>query len=427
MSHVLDRRIQLLTLFLLAFTALFTITPTARADDAVLQGSWISTDETVENDVLLSGTDVALNGTVVGDALVVGRTIVINGDVQGSMVVLGENVVMNGQVEGSVYSIAVSFSQLSNASLGRSLYFLGISLVTEKESEIGSDLTAVTLGARQAGNVGRDTKVISGLIEIGKLVIDRINRVTTGKSLSGPLPANESSSIDPQTVQSNIFAASIGPVGSSRLTIQTQEEPDAEEPEDIAEPNPFGDWLVGRLRELVTYLLIGGLLIWLFPNLLDNWSNQVRKKPLAAGGWGLVAYVVGFIAHLIFFLLILVIGVSFAAVTLWGLAWAWWGVGFSALALAFSLFLVSIAFISKIIVAYLFGRLIFERFGSQPDMRKPWPLLVGLIIYVLLCGIPNLGWAISLIVTFLGLGAIWLSFVGRNDRSQKIEGSQTSA
>jgi hypothetical protein len=427
MSHVLDRRIQLLTIFLLAFVVLFTITPIVLADDAVLQGDSIASGDTVENDVLLSGTDVALNGNVAGDALVVGRTVVINGDVQGSMVVLGENVVMNGQVEGSVYSIAVSFSHLSDASIGRSLYYLGISLVTEKDSEIGNDLTAVTLGARQAGNVGRNTKVISGLIEIARIVIDRVNAVTTGKSITEPLPSTESSSAVPQIGPLTVFAASIGPVGTSPLTIMAQEEPLDEDAEDTADPDTFGDWLIDRLRELITYLLIGGLLIWLFPTMLDNWANQVRKKPLAAGGWGLVAYIVGFIAHLIFFLIILVVGISFAFVTLWSLAFAWWAVGFSSLALAFSLFLVAIAFVSKIIVAYLFGMLIFERFGSQPDMRKPWPLLVGLIIYVLLCGIPYLGWAISLIVTFLGLGAIWLSFVGRNDRSQEVKETQTSA
>jgi hypothetical protein len=426
MSRAQDHQIQLLALLLITVIAFFTITPTALADDAVLQGDSIAGGETVENDVLLSGTDVSLNGTVAGDALIVGRTVVINGDVQGSMVVLGENVIMNGQIEGSVYSIAVSFSQLSDASIGRSLYYLGISLVTERDSEIGSDLTAVALGARQAGNVGRNTKVISGLIEIARIVIDRINAVTTGKSISEPLPPTESSSAVPQIGQSNIFAASIGPVGSSPRTILAQEDSPAEDAEDTTDPYTFGDWLIGRLRDLITYLLIGGLLIWLFPTMLDNWANKVREKPLAAGGWGLVAYVVGFIAHIIFFLIILVVGISFAFVTLWSLAWAWWGVGFSALALTFSLFLVAIAFISKIIVAYLFGQLIFERFGSQPDMRKPWPLLVGLIIYVLLCGIPYLGWAISLIVTFLGLGAIWLSFVGRNDRSQEIKEIQTS-
>ncbi len=191
MSRFQDRRIQLFTLLLLAVFGLFTFPSTALADNAVLQGDTIASGETVENDVLLTGTDISLNGAVAGDALVLGRTIVINGDVQGSMIVIGENVVMNGQVEGSVYSVAVSYSLLSDGSIGRSLYFLGISLLTEKESEISRDLTAVTLGARQAGNVGRDTKIISGLIEIGRLVLDRVNAVTTGKEISAALPAVE--------------------------------------------------------------------------------------------------------------------------------------------------------------------------------------------------------------------------------------------
>ncbi len=414
MSRFQIRRMQLLTLLLLVFVGLFMIPSTALADNAVLQGDTIASGETVENDVLLTGTDISLNGAVAGDALILGRTIVINGDVAGSMIVIGENVVMNGQVDGSVYSVAVSYSLLADGSIGRSLYFLGISLITEKESEISRDLTAITLGARQAGNVGRDTKIISGLIEIGRLVLDRLNAVTTGKTISAALPAAGRSAV-PQIGQSNIFAASIGPAGSAPRTMQAQEEPPAEDNADTTGANTFGDWLIGRLRELITYLLIGGLLIWLFPKMLDNWATQVRKKPLAAGGWGLISYIVGFVAAIIFFLLILVVGISFAFITLWSLAWAWWAVGFSALALAFSLFLVAIAFISKIIVAYLFGRLLFERFGSRPDMRKPWPLLVGLIVYVLLCGLPYIGWAISLIVTFLGLGAIWLAFTGRSD------------
>ncbi len=411
MNRLPFRRIQLIAVLFLAIITLFTFAPSASADNGVVQGSSISTGETIENDVLLGGTDVSLNGKVIGDALIAGRTIVINGDVEGSVIVLGENVVMNGEVEGSVYAIAVSFSHISDAIIGRSLYFLGISLVTEKESEIGRDLTAVALGARQSGNVGRSTRIISGIIEIGKLLLDQLNSVTTGKTIGLQSPAAERSSLIPQIDQTDLFAGSIGPAGTVQRTLLAQDDPTADETSESAD---FGDWLIGRLRELVTYLLVGGLLIWLFPKYLESWANQVRSRPLAAAGWGLVAYIMGFVAHAIFLLLILVIGISFAVVTLWSLAWAWWGVGLSALALSFALFLVAIAFISKIIVAYLFGQLLFERFGSKPNMRKPWPLLVGLVIYVLLCGIPYLGWAISLIVTFLGLGGIWLVFTERS-------------
>jgi hypothetical protein len=420
MHRFLNRRIQIPTLLLLAFIALFTFTPNVLADNDVFQGSSIPSGETIENDVLLNGTDVSLNGTVDGDAFVAGRTVIVNGDVKGSLFVLGENVVMNGEVEGSVYSMAVSFSHLADAVIGRSLYYLGISLLTEKESEINRDLTAITLGARQAGNVGRDTQIIAGIIEIARLVLDRVNAVTTGKPIIEPQQDVESSSLIPQFAGLELYAGSIVPTGSAQRSLMLQEEPTDEDSEEATGPEAVGNWLIGRLRELVTYLLVGGLLIWLFPRHLNNWANQVRKKPVAAGGWGLVAYVMGFVAHVILFLLILVVGISLAFVTLWSLAWAWWGVGFSALALSFSLFLVSVAFISKIIVAYLIGKLLFERFGSKPDMRKPWPLLVGLIIYVLLCGIPYLGWAISLIVTFLGLGGMWLAFTGRNEPQEVV-------
>jgi len=419
MSTILARRRQLFAIFMLAFAALFVMTQTALADDAVLQGDTLNSDTTVENDVFLNGSDVALNGTVVGDAFAIGRNVVINGNVQGSTLILAENIVINGEVDGSIYGIAVSLNALSGSTIGRSLYFLGISLITEKEAQIGRDLTAVTLGARLAGSVERNTKAIIGLIEIGKVVLDRVNAVTTGKPIAALQPVS-TLVLDPANQQTApaIFAGSVGPAGTTLSPTLAQEDDQlaAEVPENAAV-----NWIVDRLRNLITLLVFGGLALWLIPIKVDKWSNLVRSRPLAAVGWGLVAYIVGFIGAAIAFMLILVIGISFAVVTLWGLAWSWWAVGFSALALAFSLFVVAVAFGSKIIVAYLIGRLILERFGSQPNMRKPWPLLLGLIIFVLLCGIPYLGWAISLIVTFLGLGAIWLTYMESKNQTGKFE------
>lgn len=429
MKYIRDRRLQLITVLLAAFLGLFSMTQTALADDAVLQGSMVSSSQTVQNDVLLNGTSIAVNGTVVGDALAVGRTVVINGDVQGSMLILAENIVHNGNVDGSIYAVSVSFNTLSGSSIGRSLYFLGISLVTEKEAQIDRDLTAVTLGARLAGKVERNTKAIIGFIEIGRLILDRVNAVTTGKPIAALVPAVAAvTTSSNQQPASRIFAAAIGPVGatSSRSPILAQEDGLPEEEAEETPENAALTWVVDRLRELITLLIIGGLALWLIPGKVDNWANHVRSRPLAAGGWGLVAYIMGFVATITIFMLILVVGISFAFVTLWGLAWSWWAVAFSALALSFSLFLVSVAYVSKVIVAYLVGRLILERFGAQPDMRKPWPLLLGLTIYVLLCGIPYLGWAISLVVTFLGLGAIWLVFMERNHQANKLEETETA-
>ena len=413
-THV-DSRLRFAAIFVIAFAALLAMSQSALADNSVLQGDNIASGATVENDVLLNGTDVSLNGTVDGDALAVGRNVVINGQVKGSMVVLAENVVINGDVDGSVYGVAVSLNALSESVIGRSLYFLGVSLVIERDAQIGRDLTAVTMGARLAGNnAARDTKAIIGIIEIGKLILDRINNVTTGKPVAALQPATAAAPA------SRVYAAAVGPSGPLPARSELAQE-DSETDGETA-PGAAESWIVERLRDLVTLLIIGGVALWLIPSKIDQWSNEVRRRPLAAGGWGLVAYIIGFIGAAILFLLILAIGISFAVVTLWGLTWTWWAIALAALALAFALFVLAVAYGSKIIVAYLVGRLILERFGAQPDMRKPWPLLLGLALYVLVCGIPYLGWAISLLVTFLGLGGIWLAYMtGKGQNSAPAE------
>lgn len=407
MNRVLDRRSQLAAL-LIALIAVLGMPTAVLAENEAFQGSSVAKGETVENDVFLMGTDVTLDGEVGGDVVIFGRTIVVNGDVAGSMVIIGENVIMNGQVEGSVYAATVTFSHLSEAVIGRSLYYLGVSLQTEKDSTISRDLTAVTLGVQQAGNVGRNPNIIAGIGEIARLILDRINARTTGFTISEATDELEGSSMVPAIAGLGRLAASIGPAPSARHLLLAQEETD--------QSVTVVDWLVDRLRELVTLLLVGGLLTWLFPRQLAVWGAQLRQAPLASGAWGLVAYVVGSVAPILFLLLVLVVGISLAAVTLWSLAWIWWVMGLGVLLLYLSLFAAAVVFVSKIIVAFVFGQLLFERFTAQPHMRRPWPLLIGLIIYVLIAGIPYLGWGFALVVTLLGLGAIWVAFSSRDER-----------
>ena len=54
-------------------------------------------------------------------------------------------------------------------------------------------------------------------------------------------------------------------------------------------------------------------------------------------------------------------------------------------------------------------------------------LLLGLVIFVLLCSIPLFGWAFGLIATFFGLGALWLVYNDRQPSAPDISGDQTLA
>jgi hypothetical protein len=67
-----------------------------------------------------------------------------------------------------------------------------------------------------------------------------------------------------------------------------------------------------------------------------------------------------------------------------------------------------------VVVAYPIGRWLLHRFQGDAAVapvgwQRSWPLLVGVLLYVLVVGIPYLGFVVSVVVTLLGLGAMWLS------------------
>jgi len=172
----------------------------------------------------------------------------------------------------------------------------------------------------------------------------------------------------------------------------------------------LGRWILARLRDFVTLLVLGGLAIWLIPALLGRWAERVRATPLPAAGWGLVALILGYAGAALAALVIISLGIFLGIITLGGLARSVFGIGFSSLGLVFTIFTLFVSYGSKLIVSYLAGKLILARLAPQSAEHRFWPLLVGVVVYVLLRSIPFLGWLIGLLVTLLGLGAIWLVF-----------------
>ncbi len=365
------------------------LTQTARADGIYI-GNQVGSDETIENDAIMNGTDVMVNGTIEGDLFVVGKNITINGTVEGSLFALGENVVIVGDVEGSAYVTAVSAQLREGASIGRSLYVVGVSMVIERDSYIGRDLVAITLGARLAGGGERDTVAIVGLVEVVKWVMNAVNQVTTGKSVAFLEPGI---TVDTRTRSTN-------------YRVNSQD--GTEIPE--AQTNESVDWALKHARMFISFLAVGILMIWWLPGLNERWADKVGERPFATFGAGLVFYIVGFLGAALLLILLIAIGVGFVALTFWGLAFMWGGITISALSLAFWFFILLVAYASKVIVAYWSGRWLLRRFVPKAQ-RRIWPLLLGLTILVLLIAIPYAGWAISFIVTFVGMGAVALVYL----------------
>jgi hypothetical protein len=68
----------------------------------------------------------------------------------------------------------------------------------------------------------------------------------------------------------------------------------------------------------------------------------------------------------------------------------------------------SIAFFSKVIIAFLLGRTLFAKSTWKYAQGRVVPLLVGVVLFALIVSIPYLGWVVSVISTMFGLGALWM-------------------
>jgi hypothetical protein len=396
-----------LALALAVFVGL-RVTSSALAGGVVREDG-IAAGEVIDDDVILTGDDVVLEGTVNGDVLAVGPTVTVTGAVNGSLIVAGQTVSIPGQVEGSVYAAGLSLELGPSSSIGRSLYYVGFSLATQSGSLVGRDLVGVSLGARLAGEVGRDLRAIIGPLELVRLFMEAVGG---GGALPGTSaaprvePLAQGVDLPDQGGAGGVLASARPVVGGGEMTSPLRWPAAQLDPEDVR------DWGLARLRELVTLLIVGLLALWLVPSLLSRGVERVRAAPLPAAGYGALGLVLAFNLFAVAILLaalLLVIGLWLGVVTFWDLAFILWGVGYSAIGLAVSVFALFVFFGSKVIASYLAGTLILERLAPQVARYKILALFLGLVLYVLLRSIPILGWAIGVIVTIVGLGAAWLA------------------
>jgi hypothetical protein len=167
-------------------------------------------------------------------------------------------------------------------------------------------------------------------------------------------------------------------------------------------------WGVSLLRNLVSILILGLLVLWLAPAQLNMASEQTRIKPWRALLTGLLVFVLGWIVAILILVLILALALFFYFVSLPTLGFFTGAIGLMTLGVAVSIFWLSIAFFSKIVIAFLVGQLLFKRFIPKYAQSRIWPFLSGVIIYALLASIPYLGWLIAVLATLFGLGGIWM-------------------
>jgi cytoskeletal protein CcmA (bactofilin family) len=392
----------------------------------------IAEGEVIDDDLFIASDVVEINGTINGDLFAAGSRVEINGTVKGSVFAGAQTILINGAVDGSLYAGSSTMSLNPEAQITRNLYYGGFNLNTEPNSVVGRDLLVGAYQALLSGQVERDVRAGVAALEIHGLiggdVIAEVEsaeedqmpvgfwgppgvetiiptgiRVSEGAQIDGTLRYKSSQNMNDQI--------EISPGDGLEYTHQpqpAQKEDDYDEVGWISVGSVIGKWILNRVQTFVTLLLLGLLVLWQGPELLRKSRQQVQSRPLESAGWGLASLVIVYAGAVIVSGLILMAALFFGVITLGELAKSILAVGFSSLGLILASFSLLVSYASKLVIAFLAGKFVFNLLFPDREEQIAWPLIIGIFIYVLFRSIPIIGLGIGILVTIFGLGALGL-------------------
>jgi hypothetical protein len=394
----------LLSLSLILILALMF--PTPAFAQGITIDSTVKEGEVVDHNLVLSGPTVTMDGKVEGDLLAVGDQIKINGEVDGNLVVVGNQVVLNGPVSGSIYIGAVTLVIGPEAAAGRDVSYIGGMFETKGTSSITRDLNLISLDSKLAGKTGRNVNALVGPLRLGMVIYDFIKS-------QGWLPKTTGLELSPGTSTSQYGVGSNFTLLSIHNLVLLSAPANAASPQpslqqSTVDTQPWADWGIALLRNMAALLIVGLLAVWLVPAQLTYSSQQPRSRPWRSLLTGFLVLLLGWFVVLLALLIFLGLAFFLFWISLPNLGFLVGSLGVLAVGLASVIYWLSIVFFSKIIIAYLLGKIIFARSTAKYAQGRVLPLIVGVVVFALIISIPYLGWVVSVIATMFGLGALWM-------------------
>lgn len=392
----------------------------------------VASGEVIEDDLYVGAATVEINGTIKGDLVAFGSNITIGSDgvIEEDLIAAGQSVVINGEVMDDARIAGAVLTLGGQGKVGDDLVGAGYSLETNSATQIGGDLLFTGAQAMLEGNIQGNIKVSSGGVEInGQIAGDAeievgapgdvapfspfqfIPNMPAVPVIAGGLTIGPDTVIEGDMVYKSPEEAD---VPSWAVSGEVDfEEIEAVEVDEGREPEPttgelVWKWFLRNLRRLISLLIVGLLVAWLLPDFIEQATAQLQAKPWPSLGWGVLFYFGFYFLVMVILVLTTILTVLFGVLTLAGVAWLIFGVGIVTIINLILAFVIATAFLTKIIISYLVGRLILERLKPEWALSIFWSFILGVIIFVVLTAIPYVGWIVNLAVIFFGLGALLL-------------------
>jgi hypothetical protein len=395
----------------------------------------IDADEVIEDDLYVGANSVTVEGTIEGDLVAAAGTIRVDGTVEGDVNAAGQTIIIDGTVQDDVRAAGQAVLLDENTRITDDVIAFGYSLESRSGSVVGGDLALGGYQALLAGTVEEDVRGGAAGIELDGEVGGNVDVEVDGGGAQdagaqfapGPgvpipdvepgLTLTDSARIDGDLRYRSSTEADIasgadigGEVAYERVAREGAE----------AEPTGIAAVLLGSLRLFATLLVVGALMVWLAPSLVNGAADTLRGRPLLSLGWGVLALAIFAVMFVLVLALTILLAILFGFVTLGGLVATIIGAGVLVEVVLAVAFAVSVVFLAPIVVSFLVGRMLLRSSLPGGLGGRIVALVVGLAIYVVLRAIPILGAIVTLAVVLFGLGAlcVWAWRVMRPGRAE---------
>jgi len=175
----------------------------------------------------------------------------------------------------------------------------------------------------------------------------------------------------------------------------------------VVRKNPFVLRIFRMIRQLFGFLLFA-VISWKFgKRYISEASLIATSKPLNSLGVGFVSTLVVYLGALVSFILICLIAVLLVVFTLNQISSLLFFIGFALIILTLTVFGILAMYVSKLVLAYWAGGILLNNVKLASKNKDAWSLIAGIILYVILSAIPVIGWILGVLVSLIGIGAIW--------------------
>jgi hypothetical protein len=409
---------------------------TASARD-IVQGDQctIGVRQVISGDLFVLCRTLQIDGEVQGNVIGAATRAVINGQV-GNIYLLAGELIVGGEVDGSVHFIGPAMRITSDTTFvtpDADLLSLSLSTQLEDEARIPNSVVAVGYQLVLDGAVGGEVSFWGSALNIAGHVTRDVNATVGNSETTGVAELQTLLTFLPvdvtlerpglrvsETAQIEGVLSYTAPVpGVIEATLaqppvftEVVSQPDLTQIAEIVQTEDagrqIGAFLTQVLREFLSLFIVGGLVLLISPNGFSTSLRSLGARPLPSVGLGLLTFIISFplLTILVFSSLLIVFAMGLLQLGDLTVAGAV-VLGVINLAIGTAFYFVAI-FVSRALVSVGVGRLILRlsRRGSSTRQNTLLHLVVGSFILALLFSLPTIGWLLSAVAAFLGLGAL---------------------